>query len=189
MIISLLNNISPLKADDAPCFLWVISLGSSFLLVHPPSPLQNFSWWRSGQETPPLLSGLVTVLLLVDVPDPHEELHSVQADQADTSQSNTGEIYHLIICIMFILIMYQVYSNVSCFFIMHHVYHNYYVLCIILLLRIMCILIILAHYTDTLLLLLNIKLMVEIYTAILNRKQNVRQIFYWNNKHWNKTLD
>jgi len=36
-----------------------------------------------------LLSGLVTVLLLRDVPDPHEELHGVHADQADTSQSNT----------------------------------------------------------------------------------------------------
>ena len=59
-----------------------------------------------------MLSGLVTVLLLVDVPDPHEELHSVQADQADTSQSNTGEIYHLIICIMFILIgMYAYYVS------------------------------------------------------------------------------
>ena len=90
--------------------------------------------------------------------------------------------YVCLLCIKFIL-MYHV------FFIMHHVYHNYYVLCIILLLRIMCILIILAHYTDTLLLLPNIKLMVEIDTAILNRKQSVRQTFYWNNKHWNKTWD
>ena len=53
------------------------------------SPWHLRSWSRSGHETPPLLSGLITDLLLPDVPDPHEELHGVQEDQSDTSQSNT----------------------------------------------------------------------------------------------------
>ena len=53
---------------------------------------QTRVWWRSGQDTPPLLSGLVTLLRLSEVPRPHEPgpgpaLHSDQEPHSDTSQS------------------------------------------------------------------------------------------------------
>ena len=93
----------PLTADDILCFLPdnLLGLLISVALISKAASFGSGQatwhtrvWWRSGHETPPLLSGLVTCLFLWDVPVPHWltlslAMHSPQSDQSDTSQSWT----------------------------------------------------------------------------------------------------